>query len=264
MHTWIRTPSTGRNFQTLIIWITVPENGSISVNNFLLLDFFNFWGVFSKFPLFCVSLYHRKIRENCHQNGEGLHPAERPHFMCHGLYIFGLQRSVHYLQATVCSYKSLDTERSFHPLGSSAGPVIHLWIIMLLLLYVFLWVIPASEFRLWGITLRKAGPLVYRPAPRFKDPEFQKNNSSLGGRKYWMNCYTHIYINKRSILFIYKYMQVKKYGISALYNSYLGSHTQKVSNTQRKAIRSITINIAFFTQSLHLFLEYNASPILCS
>ena len=24
MHTWKRTPSTGRNFQTLIIWITVP------------------------------------------------------------------------------------------------------------------------------------------------------------------------------------------------------------------------------------------------
>jgi len=23
MHTWRRTPSTGRNFQTLIIWITV-------------------------------------------------------------------------------------------------------------------------------------------------------------------------------------------------------------------------------------------------
>ena len=38
MHTWRRTPSTGRNFQTLIIWITVSKkascNGSISVNKF--------------------------------------------------------------------------------------------------------------------------------------------------------------------------------------------------------------------------------------
>ena len=38
MHIWRRTPSAGRNFQTLIIWITVSWkascNGSISVNNF--------------------------------------------------------------------------------------------------------------------------------------------------------------------------------------------------------------------------------------
>ena len=38
MHTWRMTPSTGRKFQTLIIWITVSQkascNGSISVNNF--------------------------------------------------------------------------------------------------------------------------------------------------------------------------------------------------------------------------------------
>ena len=46
MHTWRRMPSTGRNFQTLIIWITVSQkascNGSISVNNFFFLGFLQF------------------------------------------------------------------------------------------------------------------------------------------------------------------------------------------------------------------------------
>ena len=55
-HTWRRTPSTGRNFQTLIIWITVSLNtscnGSISVNNFFFLNFFNFCWVFQNFPFF--------------------------------------------------------------------------------------------------------------------------------------------------------------------------------------------------------------------
>jgi hypothetical protein len=62
MHTWWRTPSTGRNFQALIIWITVSwkasSNVSISVNNFFSLDFFNFCWVFQKFPFFvspCIS-----------------------------------------------------------------------------------------------------------------------------------------------------------------------------------------------------------------
>jgi len=46
MHTYRRKPSTGRNFQTLIIWITVSKkascNGSIFVNENILLHFFNF------------------------------------------------------------------------------------------------------------------------------------------------------------------------------------------------------------------------------
>ena len=60
MHTWRRTPSTGRNFQTLIIWITVSSNascnGSISVNIFFL-GFLQFLLGFSKVPVFCVILY---------------------------------------------------------------------------------------------------------------------------------------------------------------------------------------------------------------
>ena len=60
LHTWRRPPSTGRNFQTLKIWITVSYkascNGSISVNKFIFLDFFNFCWVFQKFPFFCVTL----------------------------------------------------------------------------------------------------------------------------------------------------------------------------------------------------------------
>ena len=59
MHTWTRTPSTGRNFQTLIMWITVSLkascNGSISVNNYFFLDFFQFLLGFSKVPVFFVS-----------------------------------------------------------------------------------------------------------------------------------------------------------------------------------------------------------------
>ena len=62
MHTWRRTPSTGRNFQTLIIWIgllslkrqvvMVP----ISVNKFFL-GFLKFLLGFSKVPVFfCVTL----------------------------------------------------------------------------------------------------------------------------------------------------------------------------------------------------------------
>ena len=70
MHTWRRTPSTGRNFQTLIILITVSWkascNGSVSVNKFFFLDFFNFCWVFQKFSFFCVTLYL-----------EGLYSAER-------------------------------------------------------------------------------------------------------------------------------------------------------------------------------------------
>ena len=56
MHTWRRTPSTGRNFQTLIMWITVSQkkscNGSISVNNFFFLGFLQFLLGFSKVPVF--------------------------------------------------------------------------------------------------------------------------------------------------------------------------------------------------------------------
>ena len=35
-------------------------NGSISVNNFFFLDFFNFCWVFQKFPFFCVTLYFNR------------------------------------------------------------------------------------------------------------------------------------------------------------------------------------------------------------
>ena len=63
MHTWRRTPSTGRNFQTLIIWITVAYkascNGSISVNIFFFFGFLQFLGSFSKVPFFvsfCIKL----------------------------------------------------------------------------------------------------------------------------------------------------------------------------------------------------------------
>ena len=60
MHTWRRTPSTGRNFQTLIIWITVSYkascNGSISVN-FFFLGFLQFLLGFSKVLFFCIILY---------------------------------------------------------------------------------------------------------------------------------------------------------------------------------------------------------------
>jgi len=54
MHSWRTTPSTGRNFQTSIIWITekTSSNGSISVNKFFFLDIFNFCWVFQKFPFF--------------------------------------------------------------------------------------------------------------------------------------------------------------------------------------------------------------------
>ena len=56
MHTWRRTPSTGRNFQTLIICITVSScNGSISVNKFFFLGFLQFLLGFSKVPGFFVS-----------------------------------------------------------------------------------------------------------------------------------------------------------------------------------------------------------------
>ena len=62
MHTWRRTPSTGGNFQTLIIWITVSYkasfNGSISVNKFLFFDFLNFCWVFQKFPFFLCHPVH--------------------------------------------------------------------------------------------------------------------------------------------------------------------------------------------------------------
>ena len=60
MHTWRRTPSTGRNFQTLIIWITVSYkascNGSISVI-FFFFDFFNFCRDFQKFPSYVSPVY---------------------------------------------------------------------------------------------------------------------------------------------------------------------------------------------------------------
>ena len=66
MHTWRKTPSTGRNFQTLIIWITVSLkascNGSISVNNFLFLDFFNFCWVFQKFSFFVSPCRNKSCR----------------------------------------------------------------------------------------------------------------------------------------------------------------------------------------------------------
>ena len=61
MHTWRRTPSTGRNFQTLIIWITVSKkascNGSISVNKFFL-GFLQYLLGFSKVPVFLCHLVH--------------------------------------------------------------------------------------------------------------------------------------------------------------------------------------------------------------
>ena len=60
VHTWRKTPSTGRNFQTLIIWIPVSEksscNGSISVNNFFPWISSIFVGVF-KSSRFFVTLY---------------------------------------------------------------------------------------------------------------------------------------------------------------------------------------------------------------
>ena len=69
MHAWRRTPSTGRNFQTLIIWITVSSkascNSSISVSNFFFLDFFNFCWVFQTFPFFCVTLYVKNSVGTC-------------------------------------------------------------------------------------------------------------------------------------------------------------------------------------------------------
>ena len=81
MHMWRRTPSTGRSFQTLIIWITVSSkascNGSISVNTFFFLDFFNFCWVFQNFPFFvslctntqrllpCANLYCYQSRAVC-------------------------------------------------------------------------------------------------------------------------------------------------------------------------------------------------------
>ena len=58
MRTWRRTPSTGRNFQTLMIWITVSLNasfnGSVSVN-FFFFGFLQFLLGFSKVPVFFVS-----------------------------------------------------------------------------------------------------------------------------------------------------------------------------------------------------------------
>ena len=64
MHTWRRTPSTWRNFQTLIIWITVSYkascNGSFSVNNFFSLDFFNFLWLFKSSRFLCHSVYSVK------------------------------------------------------------------------------------------------------------------------------------------------------------------------------------------------------------
>ena len=69
MHTWRRTPSTGRNIQTLIIWITVSSkasfNSSISVNNFFL-GFIQFLLGFSKVPLFvslCICLVYSSCIE---------------------------------------------------------------------------------------------------------------------------------------------------------------------------------------------------------
>ena len=41
-------------------------NGSISVNNFFFLDFFNFCWVFQKFPFFCVTLYTAILTYNTH------------------------------------------------------------------------------------------------------------------------------------------------------------------------------------------------------
>ena len=40
MHTWRKTPSTGRNFQTLIIWITVSQRQFVMVQ-FLSINFFS-------------------------------------------------------------------------------------------------------------------------------------------------------------------------------------------------------------------------------
>ena len=59
MHTCRRTPSTGRNFQTLIIWITVLKRQVVMVQ-FLSINFFSwissiFVGVF-KSSRFFVSL----------------------------------------------------------------------------------------------------------------------------------------------------------------------------------------------------------------
>ena len=59
MHKWRKTLPTGRNFQTLIIWITVSEKasctGSILVNEFFL-GFLQFLLGFSKVLVFFVSL----------------------------------------------------------------------------------------------------------------------------------------------------------------------------------------------------------------
>ena len=80
MHTWRRTPSTGRNFQTLIIWITVSWkascNGSISVNKFFFLDFFNFCWVFQKFPFFLSPVYSSEIMWEWMSNCKYLHETE--------------------------------------------------------------------------------------------------------------------------------------------------------------------------------------------
>ena len=55
MHTWRRTPSTGPNFQTLIIWITVLKRQVVMVQ-FLSINFFlgflQFLLGFSKVPVF--------------------------------------------------------------------------------------------------------------------------------------------------------------------------------------------------------------------
>jgi len=57
MQTWRRRPSTGRNFQTLIIWITVSQkasyNGSISVNTFFFWISSIFVGFFKSSRFLC-------------------------------------------------------------------------------------------------------------------------------------------------------------------------------------------------------------------
>ena len=40
MHTWRKTPSTGRNFQTMIIWITVIKR-QVVMDQFLSINFFS-------------------------------------------------------------------------------------------------------------------------------------------------------------------------------------------------------------------------------
>ena len=61
MHTWRKTPSTGRNFQTLIIWITVSLKRQVVMVQFLSIIFFlgflQFLLGFSKVSVFCVTLY---------------------------------------------------------------------------------------------------------------------------------------------------------------------------------------------------------------